>query len=45
MDAEPLRAAGCHVVEGDVLESGPVIRHDPRKLALAILALAAEVRA
>ena len=44
MDAELLRALGCRTVEGDLFENGVQIRHDPRKLAEAILGLVAEAR-
>jgi uncharacterized cofD-like protein len=44
MDAQLLRALGCRTVEGDLFEDGVQVRHDPRKLADAILALAAEAR-
>lgn len=44
-EAEPLRALGCRPVVRDLLGGGPKIRHDPRKLARAILELASEVAA
>ena len=37
-DAELLKALGHSVVEDDLLAAGPVVRHDPVKLARAILA-------
>jgi len=40
MDPDPIRAAGCGAVASDLLEYGPVIRHDPRKLGRALLSLA-----
>ena len=45
--AEPdgLRALGCHVWVGDVLAEGGKVRHDPRKLAQAVLDAAAPPRA
>ena len=44
MDAHLLRALGFRTVEGDLFEDGVQVRHDSRKLADAILALAAEAR-
>lgn len=41
-DAHLLRALGYRLLERDLLEVGPKIRHDPAKLADAILALATE---
>ena len=41
-DAELLRALGCRLVERDLLAAGPMIRHDPDKLARAVLELHAE---
>jgi uncharacterized cofD-like protein len=38
--AESLRALGCRPVAGELLGSGPMIRHEPHKLARAVLALA-----
>ena len=42
IDADPssIRALGCRVARCDLLGRGPKIRHDPRKLARAILELA-----
>jgi uncharacterized cofD-like protein len=40
-DLEALRALGCRPVLRDLLAAGPMIRHDPRELARAVLALAA----
>jgi uncharacterized cofD-like protein len=42
MDPEPFRATGCRAIPGDFLEFGPVIRHDPRKLARTLVPLALE---
>ncbi len=44
MDALLLRALGCRTVEGDLFEDGVQVHHDSRKLAEAVLALAAEAR-
>jgi hypothetical protein len=44
MDAPVLRALGCGTVEADLLEDGVQVRHDSRKVADAILSLAAEGR-
>jgi hypothetical protein len=49
-DLEAIRAFGCRPVEGDLLSEGPLIRHDPGKVAAALLheqdaAAAAETRA
>jgi uncharacterized cofD-like protein len=41
-DIDRLRTLGCRPVVRDLLGAGPKIRHDPRKLARAILELAAE---
>lgn len=41
-DAKLLQAMGCQPVERDLLSPGPLVRHDPHKLAQAVLALAAE---
>jgi len=43
-DIESLRALGCRVVEADLLAPGHLVRHDPHKLAHAVLELAQEVR-
>ena len=43
-DDEGLRALGCRVVGRDLLAAGPMIRHDPEKLARAVLELAQEAR-
>jgi uncharacterized cofD-like protein len=43
-DAPLLRALGCRTVEGELFDDGVQVRHDPRKLAEAILALAPEAR-
>lgn len=47
LTAEPegLRALGCQVWVGDLLAEGPKVRHDPRKLARAVLDLAAPLPA
>jgi uncharacterized cofD-like protein len=39
MEAEPLRALGCRTVARDLLGTGPKVRHDPYKLAHAVLEL------
>lgn len=39
-DVESLTALGCRPVTGHLLGSGPLIRHDPHKLARAVLELA-----
>jgi uncharacterized cofD-like protein len=44
LDAALLRTMGCRTVETDLLGAGVQIRHDPRKLAETILALARETR-
>jgi hypothetical protein len=36
------RALGCRLLERDLLAAGPMIRHDPDKLARAVLDLHAE---
>ncbi len=41
-DVEALRGLGCRPVERDLLASGPKIRHDPHKLARAVLELGGE---
>ncbi|MBI5207896.1 MAG: YvcK family protein [Candidatus Firestonebacteria bacterium] len=38
-DAEKLRSMGMKVIEEDLLYSGDMVRHDPKKLAKAILTL------
>ncbi len=43
-DVEGLRALGCRILGRDLLTEGPMIRHDPDKLARAVLELAQEVR-
>jgi uncharacterized cofD-like protein len=43
-DVEGLRALGCRVLRRELLTEGPMIRHDPNKLARAVLELAQEVR-
>lgn len=43
-DTELLRAMGYRPVEQDLLAVGLMVRHDPHKLARALLELAAEVR-
>ena len=43
-ETEALRALGCRAWAGDMLWEGPKIRHDPDKLALAVLHLAAQPR-
>lgn len=40
MEAEPLTALGCQPVARELLGPGPIIRHDPYKLARAVLELA-----
>jgi uncharacterized cofD-like protein len=45
LEGGALQALGCRPVEGDLLGVGPAIRHDPQKLAWAVLELAAEVAA
>lgn len=42
LDTELLPALGCRPVGRDLLGAGPQIRHDPRKLARAVLDLATE---
>jgi uncharacterized cofD-like protein len=39
-DADAIRAYGCRPVECDLLSDGSLIRHDPAKLARALLGLA-----
>jgi uncharacterized cofD-like protein len=41
-DFQLLRALGCRPIEGDLLGSGPRVRHDPQKLAKTILGLVRE---
>ena len=41
-DTGLLHAMGCRPVGWDLLGTGPLVRHDPHKLAQAVLALAAE---
>jgi uncharacterized cofD-like protein len=36
-DLEAIRAFGCRPIERDLLSEGPLIRHDPEKLAQALL--------
>jgi uncharacterized cofD-like protein len=36
-DLEAIRAFGCRPIERDLLSEGPLIRHDPDKLAAALL--------
>jgi uncharacterized cofD-like protein len=43
-DVDALQALGCRVVEADLLAPGYLVRHDPNKLARAVLHLAQEVR-
>jgi len=43
-DVHALRALGCRGVRADLLAPGHLIRHDPDKLARAVLELAQEVR-
>ena len=38
-DPDAIRAFGCRPVECDLLSDGPLIRHDPAKLARALMAL------
>ena len=40
VDARAIEARGVEVVEADLLAAGELIRHDPAKLAAAVLALA-----
>lgn len=44
LDVELLRALGCRPVARDLLGAGPLARHDPQKLARAVLELAGEGR-
>jgi uncharacterized cofD-like protein len=44
LERDRLEALGCRPVARDLVGAGPLIRHDPDKLARAVLALAAEVR-
>ena len=41
---EALRELGCRVLERDLLAEGPKVRHDPRKLATALLEAARRAR-
>jgi uncharacterized cofD-like protein len=41
-DAQLLRALGYRLLERDLLAAGPMVRHDPAKLARAVLDLAVE---
>jgi hypothetical protein len=41
VDRDAFAAAGVEVVEADLLAEGDLIRHDPMKLARAVLDLAA----
>jgi uncharacterized cofD-like protein len=43
-DVHALHALGCRAVRADLLAPGHLVRHDPDKLARAVLALAQEVR-
>jgi uncharacterized cofD-like protein len=43
-DLAALRALGCRPVRGQILAAGDKIRHDPRRLAAAVLRAAAECR-
>jgi uncharacterized cofD-like protein len=43
LDTEAVSAAGCRAVIRDLLGTGPKIRHDPHKLARAVLDVAREV--
>lgn len=43
MDPEPVSTLGCRPVARDLLGVGPTIRHDPHKLAQAVLELATEL--
>ena len=43
-DVDALRAFGCRGVRADLLAHGHLVRHDPDKLARAVLELAEEVR-
>jgi uncharacterized cofD-like protein len=43
-DPRAIRALGCRPVERDLLGSGPAVRHDPIRLARAVLELAGESR-
>jgi uncharacterized cofD-like protein len=42
-DTEALEALGCRPLKCDLLWNGPVVRHDPRKVWRALLALVADV--
>lgn len=42
VEVEALRALGCRVLEQDLLAEGVKVRHDPRKLASALLQAAVE---
>ena len=42
-DSEALEALGCRPLKCDLLWDGPVVRHDPRKMGRALLALVADV--
>ena len=42
-DVHALRTLGCHGVTADLLAPGHLVRHDPDKLARAVLGLAQEV--
>ncbi len=43
MEVEPFFDLGIRVIKKDLLRAGPKIRHDPRKLARAILEVGADV--
>jgi hypothetical protein len=42
-DSEALEALGCRPLKCDLLWDGPVVRHDPRKIGRALLALVTDV--
>lgn len=44
-DVEAVKAMGLEVVEGDLVDDGVFLRHDPRKLADAVLGVLSGVRA
>jgi uncharacterized cofD-like protein len=44
LERESLEACGCRPVDRDLLGQSPLIRHDPHKLARAVLDLVAELR-
>jgi len=42
-DTGAIQALGCRPLKGDLLWDGPVVRHDPRKIGLMVLALLGEL--